>query len=49
MPVYLLNRNLYLTQKRYSDPTVNQDNIARVQGEIDEIKDIMVKNIGNIS
>ncbi|XP_028403446.1 vesicle-associated membrane protein 7-like [Dendronephthya gigantea] len=43
------SRVLASEMKRYSESGEKDDNIARVQGEIDELKDIMVKNIDTIS
>ena len=33
-------------QKRFSDTGNQSDNLSKVQGELDELKGIMVKNIG---
>ncbi|CAB4035943.1 Vesicle-associated membrane 7 [Paramuricea clavata] len=43
------SRVLAAEMKRYSESGGKDDNIVRVQGEIDELKDIMVKNIDTIS
>ncbi|XP_046854257.1 vesicle-associated membrane protein 7-like [Xenia sp. Carnegie-2017] len=43
------SRVLSSEMKRYSDSDQSNDNISRVQVELDELKDIMVKNIDTIS
>ena len=40
---------LFCLQKRFSDTGAQADNLSKVQGELDELKGIMVKNIGKIN
>lgn len=38
--------NCCFSQRRFSDTGASADNLTKVQGELDELRGIMVKNIG---
>ena len=40
------NVNCCFSQRRFSDTGASADNLTKVQGELDELRGIMVKNIG---